>query len=78
MIIEAPRHLIRQPGGRVRVLRLVCNRQYCYPLRYTAFRGPGMCSVCGCTDKYGCSPPCCWVDATKTLCSACAERLVEL
>lgn len=75
MTIEAPRHLIRAPGGRVRVLRLVCNRQYCYPLRYTAYPGPGMCAQCGCTDRWGCLGGCGWANASKTVCTRCEERI---
>lgn len=32
----------------------------------------GICSVCGCTDTYGCPEGCYWV--TENLCSQCAMR----
>lgn len=76
-MVEAPRHLIRAPGGFVRVLRLVIADGHCYPLRYRAYPGPGLCRVCGCVSRYACPGGCCWVDATKTLCSACAEGVTR-
>ena len=41
---------------------------------------PGVCVKCGCTEEdcSGCvartGAPCSWVDATRTLCSACVEK----
>lgn len=40
---------------------------------------PGLCCICGCTDRHACTPPCSWTDSTRTLCSACnvpEERIV--
>lgn len=34
---------------------------------------PGVCRECGCTEEEACEGGCVWVDATKTLCSSCAE-----
>lgn len=70
---EAPRHLIAAgPVGKTRVLRLVCDGQRIYPLRYVVQIGKaGVCCACGCTNRYGCSGGCWWVDDTHTLCSRC-------
>ena len=38
---------------------------------------PGQCSVCGCTDRYGCDGGCGWANAEHTLCTRCIERIVE-
>lgn len=44
---------------------------------------PGVCRVCGCTgnDCSGCiektGAPCWWINAEKTLCSACSDRATE-
>lgn len=35
---------------------------------------PGVCRACRCTDLRACVPACWWVDAARTLCSACAYR----
>lgn len=74
-MIEAPRHLIRAGAGRVRVLRLVVDAGHCYPLRYHARPGPGMCRMCGCTDRYACASGCGWANKTKTICARCEERI---
>lgn len=74
-MIEAPRHLIRARGGRVRVLRLVVDGTRCYPLRYHARRGPGLCRCCGCTDRYACPGGCGWADQAQTVCTKCEEKL---
>lgn len=34
---------------------------------------PGTCRVCGCTSERACDEGCAWIDAERTLCSACAE-----
>lgn len=73
---EAPRHLIRAGGGRVRVLRLVVDGGHCHPLRYHARLGPGVCRGCGCTDRYACPGGCAWVNERRTLCSSCYEKLL--
>jgi hypothetical protein len=73
-MIEAPRHLIRRPAHFVRVLRLFADGPRLTFLSYKAFRGPGLCQKCGCTDRYGCSPRCHWANKDATLCSACVER----
>ena len=31
----------------------------------------GVCSICGCTDEWGCDGGCSWVNAAHTLCSEC-------
>jgi hypothetical protein len=73
---ESPRFLIDAGGGFVRVLRLVTDEYgHIYPLRYTARLGaPGMCRICGCTDRYACPAGCGWVNRRQTLCSVCLER----
>lgn len=77
-MIEAPRHLIRVgPGRRIKVLRLFVVAGHIYPLRYHAWRGPGCCQRCGCTDRYGCLGRCSWANATKTLCTKCVEGLAR-
>jgi hypothetical protein len=74
---EARSYLIRLSSGRTRVLRLHADGERCYPLAYTVERGQAMCERCGCTDRFGCARKhCCyWVDASKTLCSRCSERM---
>lgn len=72
---HAPSHLIALGRGRVRVLRLFAG-QATYALRYTVEAGQSFCRVCGCTETYGCSPQCGWVDRQHTLCSRCLERMV--
>jgi hypothetical protein len=41
----------------------------------------GTCSECGCTAEQPCEDdfglPCHWTDATRTLCSACADDAVD-
>jgi DNA-binding MarR family transcriptional regulator len=37
----------------------------------------GICHVCGCTEERACPDGCSWADATRTLCTACAEKLGE-
>jgi hypothetical protein len=45
-----------------------------------ASREPGVCRVCGCTEKDPCYNPqygnCWWYDYNTTLCSHCAEWLI--
>lgn len=73
---EAPRHLIRQPGGLIRVLRCVVHAGTVRLLRYSAYPGPGMCAQCGCTDRWGCLGGCGWANASKTtICTRCEERI---
>jgi hypothetical protein len=36
---------------------------------------PNVCSECGCTDDYGCDPPCSWI--TDDFCSECALRTLR-
>jgi len=72
---EAPSHLIRLPGRRVRVLRTVFSGASCYPLAYDVERGERMCRACGCTDTYGCAGGCAWVNASHDLCSRCVGRM---
>jgi len=33
----------------------------------------GTCSVCCCTEKDPCNPPCAWTDQSQTLCTACEQ-----
>jgi len=70
--------LIRAGAGKVRVLRLMTDGAQFWPLAYqVAARDGGWCRRCGCTDRYGCAAPhCCWANATRTLCTRCADRLV--
>lgn len=72
MTIEAPSHLIRMPGRRVRVLRLAIVDGHCEPFRYRARRGRGTCRQCGCTNDYACYGGCSWFDSTHRLCTRCA------
>lgn len=72
-MITTHSHLIRAGSGRVRVLRLFAGAET-YALRYTVERGESWCRVCGCTDIYGCSPQCSWVDLAHTICSRCFKR----
>lgn len=71
-MIEAPSHLIRAGGGRIRVLRLAADGGQCWPLRYTVRRGRPICTRCGCTNKRSCIGGCQWVDRRRRLCSRCA------
>lgn len=72
---EAPRHLIRV-GRRIRVLRLVVDGGAAYGLRYEMPRGPGLCRRCGCCEHRACLGGCGWVNADRTLCSSCYEKLL--
>lgn len=36
---------------------------------------PGRCMICGCTDRYGCSIGCAWIDSWRVLCSRCAWNM---
>jgi hypothetical protein len=45
-----------------------------YALRYTVEPGQAWCRVCGCTETYGCSPQCGWVDLAHTVCSRCFRK----
>jgi hypothetical protein len=72
---ETRSHLIRVSPGRVRVLRLACDGQRCYPLRYTVWRDRPHCFVCGCTNRYSCAGGCQWWDSARRLCSRCARRI---
>ncbi len=38
----------------------------------------GTCRVCGCTDAQACPDGCSWVDAQRTLCSACAGTIPDV
>ena len=50
---------------------VVCRGEVAHNVR----PGPrgGVCAECGCTDDFGCSEGCSWVNAEHTLCSSCAE-----
>lgn len=75
-MIEVPHILIRcGPGARIRVLRLVADGRRIYPLRYHAWRGPGCCRSCGCTDQHACLGGCGWAEGRRDLCSRCYERI---
>lgn len=74
-MIEPRPHLIRAGRGRVRVLRLACDGSRCYPLRYHARPGAGMCRNCGCTRQYACAGGCGWANAARTVCTKCEERI---
>jgi hypothetical protein len=76
-MFEAPRHLIRESGGRIRVLRLIVDGRQAWPLRYEAPSGPGLCRHCGCTEQRACPGGCAWVNAERTLCSQCYERMLR-
>jgi hypothetical protein len=73
-VTEVRSTLIRLPAGRIRVLRLTVVAGFVYPLRYTARSGPGCCTYCGCTDRFGCVSGCGWVDLAHTVCSRCFNR----
>jgi hypothetical protein len=71
-VIEAPSHLIKLGGGRIRVLRLAANGEHTYPLRYEVARDQDYCRVCGCTDDRACIRRCGWADRSHTVCTRCA------
>jgi hypothetical protein len=75
--IEARSHLIRLPGGRVRVLRLVAGATT-YALHYDVHPDEDMCLRCGCTDIFGCVGGCSWANAAHTICTRCVERSMLL
>ena len=35
---------------------------------------PGVCRVCGCTDRKACPGGCSWADESRTICSQCVNR----
>jgi len=72
-MIEARPHMIRIPGGGVRVLRTICGVA-CYLLAYDVPRGERMCRSCGCTDIFGCAGGCAWVTPTHDLCTRCYRK----
>lgn len=73
-MIEPPSHLVRLPGRRVRVLRLIIDGKSCWPFDYEVAPGERMCRKCGCTDVYGCPGGCAWVTETHDLCSRCFTK----
>lgn len=75
-MIEARSILIRAGKGRVRVLRLAGDGRHTYPARYTVWWGGGVCRSCGCTEQIACMGGCAWVNAARTRCSRCDERIL--
>lgn len=73
---EARSVMIRASGGRVRVMRPTISEGGIWLFQYEAYIGSGTCRRCGCTDLFGCPGGCGWVNATHTLCSRCAGRMV--
>ena len=37
----------------------------------------GICLACGCTDDRACAGGCSWVDRRQTICSRCAEAMIN-
>lgn len=73
-MIQTRSTLTRAGGGVIRVLRLTIDASGVWPLSYEVHPDEDMCQVCGCTEIFGCTPECCWVNATHTLCSRCLEK----
>lgn len=73
-MITARPVLIRADHGVIRVLRLHVDVGGIWQLAYEVHPDEDMCRVCGCTNLFGCTPPCGWVNAAHTLCSRCYEK----
>jgi len=76
MMIELPTVFVRAGRGRIRILRLASDARHIYPARYTVRPGGAWCRLCGCTDAFGCIGGCGWVNARKTCCTRCYERML--
>jgi hypothetical protein len=57
--------LIRAGAGNVRVLRLSTIGRVLIMLAYDVPKDTDRCHYCGCTDLFGCTPQCYWVDLAR-------------